>query len=244
MKLAWYAEPNGVAVVDNPDALRERAADSSRRSVAWWVSRRHEPTVGEGADRLAFLDRHGVSPYAFTPLEPQPRLSVERVWLDNVDVQLLISQLNMDLFSRYPEPGALVYSLEAADIEAGVGALLVAELDGEPVGCGAYRMMDDVPGSAEIKRMYVTLAGRGKKIGSAILSELERLAGGAQRFALEFGPRQPEAMRMFESAGYVVCEPWGPFVGKELSICMEKVRPLPRAAAGMPDESARVSGGG
>jgi hypothetical protein len=30
---------------------------------------------------------------------------------------------------------------------------------------------------------------------------------------------------MFESAGYVVCEPWGPFVGKEFSICMEKVLP-------------------
>ena len=32
---------------------------------------------------------------------------------------------------------------------------------------------------------------------------------------------------MFESAGYVVCEPWGQFVGKDLSICMEKLLPLP-----------------
>lgn len=227
MKLAWYAKPNDVAVVDTPDDLRELAGGAEQPGVAWWVPRRHEPTVAEGADRLVFLHRHGVSPYAFTPLEPQPRLSIQRVWLDNVDVQLLISQLNMDLSSRYPEPGALVYSLEAADIVEGVGALVMAELDGEPVGCGAYRVMDDVPGSAEIKRMYVTLAGRGKKIGSAILAELERAAVGVQRFALEFGPRQPEAMGMFESAGYVVCEPWGPFVGKDLSICMEKLRPLP-----------------
>jgi putative acetyltransferase len=73
--------------------------------------------------------------------------------------------------------------------------------------------------------MYVTLAGRGKKIGSAILTELERRAQGIDRFALEFGPRQHEARAMFESAGYVVCEPWGPFVGKEFSICMEKVLP-------------------
>jgi putative acetyltransferase len=111
----------------------------------------------------------------------------------------------------------------------GVGALLMAELDDEPVGCGAYRVIDDLPGSAEIKRMYVTLAGRGKKIGSALLAELERAgtAFGVQRFALEMGPRQPEALRMFESAGYVVCEPWGPFIGKDLSICMEKLHPLP-----------------
>ena len=225
MKLAWYAAPNEVAVVDTPEELRDIAAGAEHAGVAWWVNNWHVPTVAEGCGRLEFLHQHGVSPYAFGPLEPQRRLSIERVWLDNVDVQLLISQLNMDLYSRYPEPGALVFSLESADIVEGVGALLLAELDGEPVGCGAYRVMDDQPGSAEIKRMYVTLAGRGKKIGSALLAELERVAVGVSRFALEFGPRQPEAHGMFESAGYAVCEPWGPFIGKDLSICMEKLRP-------------------
>jgi GNAT superfamily N-acetyltransferase len=231
VKLAWLRtlddDLDEVLVADHPDALRELAAGSDRLGVAWWVADRHEPTVSEGLGRLEFLQRHGTSPYAFTPLEPQPRLSIRRVWLDDVDVQLLISQLNMDLYSRYPEPGALVFSLESADIVEGVGALMMAELDDEPVGCGAYRVMDDVPGSAEIKRMYVTLAGRGKKIGSALLAELERagVAVGVRRFALETGPRQPEALRMFEAAGYVVCEPWGPFVGKDLSICMAKPGP-------------------
>lgn len=222
MKLAWFAAPDEVAVVDSRDALGQPASD--RSDVAWWVANRHEPTVDEGRHRLEFMRQHGVSPYAFTPGEPQPQLSIERVWLDNVDVQLLISQLNLDLYSRYPEPDVLVFSLESADIEEGVGALLMAELDGEPVGCGAYRVFDDEPGSAEIKRMYVTLAGRGKKIGSALLAELERLAAaaGVRRFALEAGPRQPEALGMFEAAGYVVCEPWGPFIGKDLSICMAK----------------------
>jgi putative acetyltransferase len=225
MKLAWLTPSNEVAVADNGDALRELAAASDDSGVAWWIPDRHEPTVDEGRGRLEFLHRHGVSPYAFTPLEPQRRLSIERVWLDNVDVQLLISQLNSDLYSRYPEPGALVFSLDTADIVDGVGALLMAELDGEPVGCGAFRVMDDLPGSAEIKRVYVTLAGRGKKIGSAMLAELERMGAvvGVRRFALETGPRQPEALRVFEAAGYVVCEPWGQFVGKDFSMCMDKV---------------------
>jgi GNAT superfamily N-acetyltransferase len=227
VKLAWFVSPNEVAVVDTWDALHELAAASDRSGVAWWIADRHEPTVSEGCVRLEFLQQHGVSAYAFTPHEPQRRLSIERVWLDNVDVQRLISQLNSDLYSRYPEPGALIFSLDTADIVDGVGALLMAELDGEPVGCGAFRVMDDQPGAAEIKRMYVTLSGRGKKIGSALLAELERTAAavGARRFALETGPRQPEALRIFEAAGYVVCEPWGEFVGKELSVCMEKVRP-------------------
>jgi GNAT superfamily N-acetyltransferase len=225
VKLAWFAPSREVAVVDNGDALRELAAASGQPGVAWWIADRHEPSVTEGCGRLDFLHQHGVSPYAFTPLERQQRLSIERVWLDNVDVELLISQLNSDLYSRYPEPGALIYSLETADIVDGVGALLMAELDGEPVGCGAFRVIDDLPGSAEIKRMYVTLAGRGRKIGRALLAELERMgaAFGVQRFALETGPRQPEALRVFTAAGYVVCEPWGLFVGKEFSICMEKL---------------------
>ncbi len=63
-----------------------------------------------------------------------------------------------------------------------------------------------------------------RPIGSALLTELERSAAGIDRFALEFGPRQLEAQTMFESASYVVCEPWGPFIGKDFSICMEKVR--------------------
>jgi GNAT superfamily N-acetyltransferase len=225
VKLAWFVPSNDVAVCDTWDALRELTAASDQPGVTWWMNDRHEPTVTEGCGRLEFLRQHGVSPYAFTPVERQPRLSIERVWLDNEDVELLISQLNLDLYSRYPEPGALIFSLETADIVDGVGALLMAELDGEPVGCGAFRVMDDLPGSAEIKRLYVTLAGRGKQIGSALLAELERMgeAVGARRFALETGPRQPEAQRIFEAAGYVECAPWGPFIGKEFSICMDKV---------------------
>lgn len=225
MKLAWYTTPATVAVVGQLDELRQLATTTQTPGVGWWVADRHVPTVDEGECRMAFLLRHGESAYAFTPDETQRCLSIQRVWLDNVDVQLLISQLNSDLYSRYPEPGALIFSLESADIVDGVGTLLMAELDGEPVGCGAYRMIDDVPGSAEIKRLYVTLAGRGKKVGRALLAELERVGAGfgVERFALEIGPRQPEAQRVFESAGYVVCEPWGQFVGKAYSICMEKL---------------------
>lgn len=207
------------------DALRERVAGAEDPGVAWHVSNGYQPTVEEAVGRLAFVHKHGVSPYAFPPTDPQRRLSIERVWLDDTDVQVLISNLNSDLYSRYPEPGALVFSLESADIQDGVGLLLMATLDDEPVGCGAFRVIDERPGSVEIKRLYVTLAGRGRKIGSALLTELERRATGIDRFALEFGPRQPEAQAMFESAGYVVCDPWGPFIGKDFSICMEKVLP-------------------
>jgi GNAT superfamily N-acetyltransferase len=223
VQVAWCSGAGELVVGATLDDVRERASGHEDPGVVWWVPNGHLPSGEEAAGRAAFLRQHGVSPYAFTPDTPQPRLSIERVWLDDTDVLLLISNLNSDLYSRYPEPGALVFSLETADIQDGVGMLIMAVLDDEPVGCGAFRVIDERPGSVEIKRLYVTLAGRGKKIGSALLAELERRAVGFDRFALEFGPRQPEAQAMFDSAGYVVCEPWGPFIGKDFSICMEKL---------------------
>ena len=229
MKLASFVvDPRGnaeISIWDNAAALESATRAADVDCVAWWVADRYRPTPEEGERRLAFLRAHHSSPYAFDPATPERQLSIERVWLDDVDVQLLIAQLNADLSARYPEPGALVFSLDPADIVDGVGTLLMAELGGRPVGCAAFRVLDDQPGSAEIKRMYVAPSARGKKIGAALLDEVEHRARalGITRFALETGPRQPEAQGLFERAGYVECPPWGPFIGKDFSVCMERI---------------------
>ena len=192
--------------------------------VAWWIRGQAAPAVDEALGRLAFMHEHGSSPYAFVPTEPQRPLSIERVSLDDVDVQILIAQLNADLYSRYPEPGALVFRLDPADIVDGVGVLLMAEFKSRSVGCGAFRSIDHQPGTAEIKRMYVAPSARGNKIGAAILAELERRAVsiGVTRLVLETGPRQPEALQLYSRAGYAQCDPWGEFIGKDFSVCMAK----------------------
>jgi len=79
------------------------------------------------------------------------------------------------LYSRYPEPGALIFSLDPADI-AMASARCSWRFRRWPVGCGAFRVRDDHPGSAEIKRMYVTLMGGARRFGAALLAELERAA--------------------------------------------------------------------
>jgi len=219
-----------LTVHDGPAALQSWLRESNdtvddAKSVAWWIDPHHQPTSAEAVVRLQFLGEHGPSPYAFPPHQLRDPLSIERVTLDDVDVQMLIAQLNAELFARYPEPGALIFSLDPADIVDGTGALLMAVHNGRPVGCGAFKLLADQPGTAEIKRMYVAPSARGQKIGAALLAELESQARahGARRFLLDAGPRQPEALRRFERAGYVACEPWGEFIGKELSICMVKV---------------------
>ncbi len=46
------------------------------------------------------------------------------------------------------------------------GSSLLAELDGDPVGCVGVRLL--VPGIAELKRMYVRPAARGHGVGKAL----------------------------------------------------------------------------
>ncbi|MCU1398628.1 MAG: hypothetical protein JWN62_1737 [Acidimicrobiales bacterium] len=214
-----------LSVWDNLVALESADRQVGCEGVAWWIGDRHQPTAAEAERRLAFLRAHQSSPYAFDPAAADRPLSIDRVWLDDADVQLLIAQLNADLYARYPEPGALVFSLDPADILEGVGTLLLAELGGRPIGCAAFRVIDDYPGSAEIKRMFVAPSARGNKIGAALLEEVEHRARslGVTRFALETGPRQPEALGLFERSGYVRCAPWGAFIGKDFSICMERM---------------------
>src|SRR5215831_19462157 len=40
--------------------------------VAWWVPAGHIPSIDEGKKRLAFLEQHGPTPFAFTFRSPFP----------------------------------------------------------------------------------------------------------------------------------------------------------------------------
>src|SRR5712692_3435670 len=82
----------------------------------------------------------------------------------------LIGELNAELSSRYSEPGATHFRLDADEVAQGRGAFLIARVDGEVMGCGAVRRIGD--GVAEIKRMYVRPQARGHGVGGAILSAL------------------------------------------------------------------------
>jgi putative acetyltransferase len=90
---------------------------------------------------------------------------------------------------------------------------------GNALGCGALRLLG--PGSAEIKRMYVEPAARGRRIAVAILRALEEQARqlGVTRLLLETGTAQPEAMRLYTREGYTRIENFGPYVGHPLSVC-------------------------
>ena len=106
------------------------------------------------------------------------------------------------------------------DIEPGVkpsaddiAVVLVArDDDGTPVGCGALRPLE--PGAAELKRMYVVPAARGRGVSRLLLValEAEAAARGWTTLRLETGTRQPAAVGLYTAAGYRPVEAFGHYV--------------------------------
>ena len=94
---------------------------------------------------------------------------------------------------------------------------------GRAVGCGAIVIEK---GYGELKRMYVVPAQRGNGIARALLDFLEEvaLARGVDRFALETGNLQHEAIRLYARAGYAACEPFGDYQPDPHSVFMRKER--------------------
>jgi putative acetyltransferase len=151
-------------------------------------------------------------------------LSVEirREELSSQAAQQLIGALNAELEARYPEDGANFFRLDAQEVAKGRGAFLVAYMDGQPVGCGAVRRIE--PAVAEIKRMYVDPNARNRRVGRRILDvlELEARRLGATRLLLETGPRQPDAIALYQHAGFSEIPLYGEYIGSQFSVCMAK----------------------
>jgi GNAT superfamily N-acetyltransferase len=83
------------------------------------------------------------------------------------------------------------------------GIFLLVELDDSVVACGGIRRLSET--IAEIKRMYVAPASRGRGVARALLTRLEdeaRVLG--CRFArLDTGRHMTAALGLYRSTGYV-----------------------------------------
>ncbi len=159
---------------------------------------------------------------------PSSTLELRREDLLGAISQSLIQALNAELEARYPEDGANFFRLDAEEVAEGRGGFFVAYLDDQPVGCGAVRLIE--PGIAEIKRMYVAPSVRGQGIGGRIVAalEAEAIRLHAHRILLETGPRQPEAIAMYQRAGFAEIPLYGEYIGSKFSVCMAKNIEPPR----------------
>jgi len=114
------------------------------------------------------------------------------------------------------------------------GLFVVGYLDGRAVAMGGWRLRTDAAGTslpgrrpAEIKRMFVREGARGRGLGRRVLAELERsaAAAGVDWLVLETGDRQPEAVALYRSAGYVDVDAFGVYADEDGSIYLGKRLP-------------------
>ena len=90
-------------------------------------------------------------------------------------------------------------------------AYFVAIVDGRAVACGAWQPLPEV-GVAEIKRMYVRPAFRGRGIARQMIVTLEEeaLVAGRPVIRLTTGVTSPAAIALYRTSGYQrvpICEP-------------------------------------
>ena len=202
------------------DFLRRRAEwfRPGSRAATWWVPEGSLPTLAEGLARLDFHDRFGPTPYAFGPQHAQPVLVMRRTTLADPAVQAMIPLLDHELIGSTPDGGSNFLTVDTTT------AFFVAELDGAPRAMGAYRSIVEIPGAAEVKRMYADPATRGQKLGAAVLASIETAARaeGYTELRLETGEHLDGAMRLYRGSGFEQCENWGEYAGVPYSYCMRK----------------------
>ena len=145
---------------------------------------------------------------------------------DHPDATGLIDQLQQEYVLRYGDVDHT--PVDPAEFAPPTGNFLIGYVNQAAVACGGWRAAVDPElsvGDAEIKRMYVTAAMRGRGLSRPILAELERLAAenGYHRLVLETGQNQPEALALYSSAGYHRIPGFGLHRDEPLSVCMAKV---------------------
>jgi GNAT superfamily N-acetyltransferase len=152
---------------------------------------------------------------------------IERLPITHPDAALLVEEVQGEYVARYG--GRDETPIDPTYFDEPQGAFFVGYLDDRPVATGAWRRRTDVvvDGSsltAEVKRMYVVPQARGLGLARAMLAHLEDTARavGAEVMVLETGLRQPEAIALYESSGYLSIAGFGFYKDAPLSRCLAR----------------------
>jgi putative acetyltransferase len=147
-------------------------------------------------------------------------MRIARETPDQPDIIRLIDEL--DAYQKPLYPAESHHGIDMAALVRPNVVFAVARDDaGEVIGCGAIVIGREY---GELKRMYVSPRHRGGGIGKAVLGFLEQaaLAAGCRYAMLETGIYQPEALGLYERAGYVRRGPFGDYAPDPMSVFMQK----------------------
>src|SRR3954447_18883781 len=142
----------------------------------------------------------------------------------------LVARVQQEYVLRYGGPDGAV--VDPAEFRPPAGSFLVAEVDGVPAGCGAWR--GHGPGVAEVKRVYVEPGFRRLGLVPLGVRALEGGAagGGDRAVVLNTGDRQPEALALYAELGYRPVAGYGVYAGEAGAVFLGKDLPASGAAPG------------
>jgi putative acetyltransferase len=149
-------------------------------------------------------------------------LAIEQIDSRRADARSIVA-LSDDFYrDLYPPESSHLESSEA--LQQSHVMLIGGFIENQLVACGAAKTMDDDGGYAEIKRVFVIDAWRGRGYSMDIMRylEAELLRQGVQLYRLETGVKQPAAIALYAKLGYVTRGPFGQYQPDPLSIFMEK----------------------
>lgn len=157
---------------------------------------------------------------ALRRLRPVAEVRIQLERADQPDVIALIKALDDFQMPLYPPESHHGIDIEAL-CKANVRFAVVRDAGGMAIGCGAV-VFDGA--DAELKRMYVDPAFRGRGIARVVLGYLEQAAidHGCRSLVLETGVLQKEAIGLYESAGFLPCEPFGDYRPDPHSLFLRK----------------------
>jgi putative acetyltransferase len=138
---------------------------------------------------------------------------------DTPDASALIEELDAHLAKLYAVESRHGFSVEKL-LRDGV-RFFVARNDGRAAGCGGVLLVGRE--YAEVKRMYVRPAFRGRGVGRLMLDHLiaQARAHGLTVIRLETGIHQREAISLYERRGFRRIPPFGPYWDDPVSRCYE-----------------------
>lgn len=155
-------------------------------------------------------------------METGIRFEIRAEPFESASAQALIAEVQQEYVRRYGGPDET--PVTRGEFAPPHGAFFVAYDGDEPVGCGGWRRHG---ADAEIKRMFVVPAARGRGLARLLLAALEESisAAGIGRVVLESGGKQPEAVGLYLSSGYAPipgygyygCHPSSRSFGKDLA---------------------------
>ena len=128
----------------------------------------------------------------------------------------------LDAYCAALYPAESNHLMDIASLLQGDVLFLVArDVDGTAVGCAA---LVNRQAYGEVKRMFVDERRRGLGTGGKLLDHLVMFArmSGLSTLRLETGIHQPEAIALYERAGFERCAPFGDYREDPLSLFMEK----------------------